>query len=105
MAYKMKGFSGFKSSPVKHDKSAGGHSKKYGKHTNADHPNYWKEGASGMTEKEFEAFSKEMEGSKGAFKKANKIKKWKEGTKAQTEANKKGWKGMKAEMDEETKGK
>jgi|21_taG_2_1085346.scaffolds.fasta_scaffold45990_2 hypothetical protein len=42
MGYKMKGFSGFKNSPAKHDKSAGGHSKKYGKHTNADHPDYWK---------------------------------------------------------------
>ena len=31
-----------KHSPLKHDKSAGGHSKTYGKHTNADHPRYWK---------------------------------------------------------------
>ena len=45
--FKMKGFSGFKSSPAKHDKSAGGHSKKYGKHTNADHPDYWKAGKDG----------------------------------------------------------
>ncbi len=37
----------FKSSPTKHNKSAGGHSKKYGKHTNADHPDYWKPGKSG----------------------------------------------------------
>ena len=33
----------FKDSPTKHNKSEGGHSKKYGKHTNADHPDYWKD--------------------------------------------------------------
>ena len=42
--FKMKGFSGFGegTSPVKHAKSAGRHSEIYGKHTNEDHPNYWK---------------------------------------------------------------
>ena len=39
--FKMRGFSGFGNSPAKHDKSAGGHSKKWGKHTNEDHPDYW----------------------------------------------------------------
>ena len=46
MKYKKSSFP-FKSSPAKHDKSAGGHSKKYKKHTNADHPDYWKAGKDG----------------------------------------------------------
>ena len=41
--FKMKGFSGFGNSPVKHTRSRGNHMKTYGKdHTNEDHPNYWK---------------------------------------------------------------
>ena len=57
MGYKMNGFSGFKSSPAKHDKSAGGHSKKYGKHTNADHPDYWKEKGGMWSEKDQETMT------------------------------------------------
>ena len=49
--FKMNGFSGFKSSPKKHAKSAGGHSKIYGEHTNADHPNYWKGSKGSKTER------------------------------------------------------
>ena len=44
MGYKMKGFSGFGNSPAKHTSSRSTHMDTYGKgHTNADHPDYWKD--------------------------------------------------------------
>ena len=54
--FKMKGFSGFGegTSPVKHAKSAGRQSEIYGKHTNEDHPNYWKKNGN-LGSKEYES--------------------------------------------------